>query len=292
MVALGGFDGSTEEHEPILRNHPAHGAEQGFGVGQMFGKHGGDDAVITFAGGGAVGLQRIPGRKFDPAGMTRNLQKPVGHRNGRRADVHALHLEIRTFLRSEQAQHTVPAGQFQHPRVLRQLAQEIVPEQGEVIHHRGPEGVDENGSPHVWHHVAFVLVNARHDLRHGFGSVPPGALVNLLGLGNAQTILCVAAGGIGEGRFPISLPCPFRQRVQQPGNQFPVGFEICTGAGSKHLCFPIHRFQKRFCLFHMICFFSTLLINSEKARAGPPAPWAGSNPLHPTANRKRASDPA
>src|SRR5258708_19317419 len=100
-----------------------------------------------------------------------------------------------------------------------------------MLDHGWPECIDENGSPHVGHGIALILVNPGHDFRHAFRSVPAGALVNLLGLSNAEAIPRIPACRIVEYLLPVGCLRPASQRIQQPRAESLVGLasRSCTG---------------------------------------------------------------
>src|SRR5260370_5344507 len=55
-----------------------------------------------------------------------------------------------------------------------------------------------------------------HDFRHAFRGVPAGALVNLLGLSDAEAIPRIPACSIVEYFLPVGCLRPACQRIQQP----------------------------------------------------------------------------
>src|SRR5260370_37079758 len=104
------------------------------------------------------------------------------------ADIEAINPNVRSLLRSQKAQDTVSYSQLKDRRVLSQSSQELISEHRDMLDHGWPKGIDENGSPHVRHDIALILVNPGDDFRHDFGSVPARTRVNLVDLSDAAAI--------------------------------------------------------------------------------------------------------
>src|SRR5229473_714814 len=160
------------------------------------------------------------------------------------ADIEAINPNVRSLLRSQKAQDTVSCSQLKDRRVLSQSSQELISEHRDMLDHGWPKSVDENGSPHVRHGIALILVNPGHDFRHCFRSVLARALVNLLGLGDADAIPRITTRCIVE--YVLSVGCfrPARQRIQQPRAEFLVRLESRSCVSRELLSFPIQSPQK------------------------------------------------
>src|SRR5216683_5316579 len=160
------------------------------------------------------------------------------------ADIEAINPNVRSLLRSQKAQDTVSCSQLKDRRVLSQSSQELISEHRDMLDHGWPKCIDENGSPHVRHGIALILVNPGHDFRHAFRSVLARALVNLLGLSDAEAIPGIPARRIVEYLLAVGCLRPACQRIQQPRAQVLVRLEGCPCTGRQRLGFPIQGPQK------------------------------------------------
>src|SRR6266851_9539053 len=132
------------------------------------------------------------------------------------ADIEAINPNVRSLLRSQKAQDAVSCRHLKERRVLSQPPQELISEHRDMLDHGWPKCIDENGSPHVRHCITLILVDPGHDFRHAFRSVSASALVNLLGLRNAEAIPRIPAGGIVKYLLTVGCLRPACQRIQQP----------------------------------------------------------------------------
>src|SRR5260370_20539391 len=166
------------------------------------------------------------------------------YRYRRWADIEAINPNVRSLLRSQKAQDTVSCSQLKDRRVLSQSSQELISEHRDMLDHGWPKCIDENGSPHVRHGIALILVNPGHDFRHAFRSVLARTLVNLLRLSDADAIPRIPACCIVEYLLPVGCLRPACQRIQQPRAELLVRLESRPCADRERLCFPIQGPQK------------------------------------------------
>src|ERR1035438_6245247 len=94
--------------------------------------------------------------------------------------------------------------QLNDSRVSGQSPHEVVAKHRNVTDHGWPERIDQDGGPHVRHHVSFLLVYLRDDLGHTFRGIAARALVYLLCLSDADTVFRIATRCNIEHTTPVS----------------------------------------------------------------------------------------
>ena len=219
VIALGRFQRGAEKDETIVSEMMGQHCEQRARIFQMFSQHGGNNSLIRSASLRQIQFQCVLDleRTRSPCPETASSRFATATAGGLISKPSTR--MSRPGLGRQQAHHAMTAGQLQYALRPSAALQKIVAIHCDVADHRGPERIDQNCGPHVRNHVAFIFIHFRDEVRHCFGRVPAGFLIQLLGLPHAQTILCVALRRIVKGALAIRRFRPTGQRVQSSQEQ-------------------------------------------------------------------------